>query len=72
VPTGGLGNDGTYHLDNVFDERWTTQQVGLQQAESFRISQDSCLRMPCFRWDTIPAAGQESAHNDLKCWFAGV
>jgi hypothetical protein len=28
VPTGGLGNDGAYHLDNVFDERWTTQQVG--------------------------------------------
>jgi Kinesin motor domain len=29
VPIGGLGSDGTYHLDNVFDERWTTQQVGV-------------------------------------------
>ena len=27
VPIGGLGNDGAYHLDNIFDERWTTQQV---------------------------------------------
>lgn len=29
MPTGGLGNDGAYHLDNVFDETWTTEQVGV-------------------------------------------
>ena len=45
VPTGGLGNDGAYHIDNIFHERWTTQQVSvssLSHATSARVHGNAC------------------------------
>ena len=29
LPLPGTGSEAVYHLDNVFDEKWTTAQVGL-------------------------------------------
>ena len=47
VPTGGLGTDGTYHLDNVFDERWTTQQVGVSSLSDAATAGAHGSGVPC-------------------------
>jgi Kinesin motor domain len=49
VPIGGLGSDGTYHLDNVFDERWSTQQVGVSSLSDAATAGVHGSGVPCHR-----------------------